>query len=104
MTTPGATRWWIGAVVVVALLLPEVVASTSPAAAVAGFGDVSESRFFAEPVAWMVATDLTTGTASGCFSPDDTTTRAETATFLHRHAGTPAPALPSSGGSNGFRD
>ena len=92
MKSGGVAR--LGVCLGVALgLAAGVVTAASPAAGVAGFGDVAEGRFFAEPVAWMVESDLTKGTAPGCFSPDDQATRAQAATFVYRHAGEP-PAPP----------
>ena len=52
------------------LVLAAMIVSLLPstAAAVAGFGDVDDGRFYSEPVAWMVAEGITTGTAPGCFT------------------------------------
>ena len=89
-TESGVGRLLRGRVAVTVFVVATAVAATAaPVGAVAGFGDVAEDRFFAEPVAWMVETGLTTGTEIGCFSPDDGTTRAQASTFIHRLAGTP---------------
>ncbi len=58
------------------------------------FFDVSPGDWYHDPVAWMVATGITTGTTATTFEPDRAVTRAEVATFLHRFAGSPAPAVP----------
>lgn len=76
-----------------ALLLP-----AAPAHGAAGFGDVEHGRFYTDAVQWMVDERLSTGTAAGCFSPDDTASRAEVAVFLHRVAGEP------DGGAEPFTD
>lgn len=75
-----------------------MLVSAAPAHGAAGFGDVGENRFYTEAVQWMVDEGLTTGTALGCFSPDDSATRGEVAVFLHRVAGEP------DGGAEPFTD
>lgn len=42
-----------------------------------------------DPVAWMAASGITTGTSATTFSPDKVVTRGELAAFLHRLAGSP---------------
>lgn len=66
--------------------------SGGPAAGVAGFGDVGGTDYWAEPVQWMVDTDITTGTGVGCFSPHDPVTRGQAAAFMWRMEGEPSPA------------
>jgi hypothetical protein len=61
-------------------------------AAPSGFDDVPEGAYFEDPVAWMKALGITTGTSATEFSPDDTVTRGEAATFLWRFAGEPSSA------------
>jgi hypothetical protein len=91
----GRRTRWVGCglrtvgVVVVAMAL--AVVSVSPAAGVAGFGDVGRDRFFTEPVQWMVDNEITTGTSPTCFSPDDPVTRGQAAAFLWRMEGFPEP-------------
>jgi S-layer homology domain len=41
------------------------------------------------PVAWMVANNITTGTSATTFSPNDTVTRGQLATFFYRYKGEP---------------
>ncbi len=60
-----------------------------------GFIDVGTNDFFYEPVNWMAAEQITTGTAPGIFSPRDPVTRAQAATFIWRFVGEPAPDAPS---------
>lgn len=50
-------------------------------------------------VQWAVEEGVTSGTSENMFSPDDTVTRAQAVTFLHRAAG-----LPEVPGSAGFTD
>ena len=60
-------------------------ASGSPAVSdSAVFGDVAANAFYADAVAWAVANDVTNGTTSSTFSPDNGCTRAQIVTFLYR--------------------
>ena len=43
--------------------------STSPAGAVAGFGDVDDDLYYSEPVQWMVGNNIVTETTGPCFRP-----------------------------------
>ncbi len=43
-----------------------------------------------DAISWMANTEITTGTSPTTFAPDETLTRAQAATFLHRLAGEPA--------------
>ena len=53
------------------------------------FTDVPEGRFFTDAVTWLAAKGITTGTTATTFSPGDSVTRAQMATFLWRLAGEP---------------
>lgn len=65
----------------------------------AGFTDVHDNRFYADAVAWLAASGVTTGVAPNSFDPDGVVTRAQMATFLWRLMDEPAgPA------STGFTD
>lgn len=64
-----------------------------------GFADVSAGSYYAKAVAWAIENGITGGTGDGLFSPDATCTRAQSAAFLYRAAGSPAV-----GGSAGFSD
>ena len=55
------------------------------------FVDVDPAAYYAEPVAWLVATGATAGTSPTTFSPNDSVTRGQLATFLWRLEGQPAP-------------
>ena len=55
------------------------------------FKDVPADAYYADAVAWAVAQNVTNGTASDTFSPNDTCTRAQVVTFLWRAAGEPEP-------------
>ena len=63
------------------------------------FTDVPAGMYYAEPVAWAVEQNITTGTTATTFSPEETCTRGQIITFLWRAAGSPQPA-----GENPFED
>ena len=63
------------------------------------FADVSAGSYYAKAVAWAVENGITGGTGDGLFSPDAACTRAQSAAFLYRAAGSPAV-----NGSAGFSD
>ena len=48
------------------------------------FEDVDPTAYYAEPVAWLVETGATNGTGPTTFSPNETVTRGQLATFLWR--------------------
>ena len=50
-----------------------------------------------QPVAWMVAESITTGTSPTTFSPNDTITRGQLAGFLYRYQGSPPVELDPNG-------
>jgi hypothetical protein len=52
-----------------------------------GFGDVSDSSYFSDAVAWAKAEGITTGTSAITFSPSEDVTRAQLVTLLWRRAG-----------------
>jgi len=64
------------------------------------FWDVRKDAYYADGVAWAVEKEVTKGTSSTMFSPDESCTRAQMVTFLWRAAGRPEP----SGTSNPFKD
>ena len=64
-----------------------------------GFADVSAGSYYAKAVAWAIENGITGGTGDGLFSPDAACTRAQSAAFLYRAAGSPAVS-----GSAGFSD
>ena len=63
------------------------------------FADVANSAYYVDAVAWAVENGITGGTGNGLFSPDAACTRAQSAAFLYRAAGSPAVS-----GSAGFSD
>ena len=68
--------------------------SGSPlASAPATFDDVPTGVWFSDAVAWMVESEVTTGTSPTTFSPDEPLTRAQFVTFLWRLNGRPDAAL-----------
>ncbi|MEM9466431.1 MAG: S8 family serine peptidase [Actinomycetota bacterium] len=86
---------WIDAATVLTVD-PETVLVEEPAPVVAPasampFVDVDPGAYYAEPVAWLVATGATAGTSPTTFSPDATVTRGQLATFLWRLEGEPDP-------------
>ena len=64
------------------------------------FKDVKPGAYYADPVAWAVANNITAGTSATTFSPDEGCTRGQVVTFLWRAAGSPEPE----GAKNPFRD
>lgn len=65
-------------------LLVGVILSLLVATPAGAFGDVDDDRFYADPVAWMVGSGITTGIEPGCFGPDMAVTRGQIGTFLYR--------------------
>lgn len=59
------------------------------------FDDVAAGSAHAEAIAWLAETGVTAGTGPGEFSPQAAVTRGQMAAFLWRHAGQPAPDMPS---------
>ena len=55
------------------------------------FKDVPGDAYYAEAVKWAIEKNITAGTSSTTFSPDEICTRAEIITFLWRAAGSPEP-------------
>ena len=75
------------------------VAGSPEAKGTVSFADVSADSYYAKAVAWAVENGITDGIGGGLFSPDATCTRAQSAVFLYRVAGSPAV-----NGSAGFSD
>ena len=48
------------------------------------FADVPDNAFFAEAVGWMAENEITTGTSTTTFSPEDHVNRAQMITFIWR--------------------
>ncbi len=61
----------------------------------APFDDISGTDYYFDPILWAVDEGITTGTSDTTFSPNDTCTRAQVVTFLHRSIGSPMP-MPES--------
>ena len=57
----------------------------------AAFDDVPEDAYYAEAVAWAVEKGITAGVSKDKFAPNNTCTRGQIVTFLHRYAGEPEP-------------
>lgn len=64
---------------------------TDPAAT--GFTDVSDGDYFANPVRWAVANNITSGMGDGSFGAANTCSRAQILTFLYAAAGRPEPTV-----------
>lgn len=64
------------------------VEPTDPAA---DFSDVSDGDYFANPVRWAVANNITSGMGDGSFGAANTCSRAQILTFLYAAAGRPEP-------------
>ena len=64
------------------------------------FTDVPETVYYYKAILWAVEQGITTGTTATTFSPEDTCTRGQVATFLWRACGKPAPQ----GSENPFSD
>ena len=75
-----------------------VAGSPAPKGTVS-FADVSADSYYAKAVAWAEEYGIADGIGGGLFSPDATCTRAQSAVFLYRAAGSPAV-----NGSAGFSD
>lgn len=60
------------------------------------FSDVSSDAFYYEAVKWAVANGITSGVGGNRFAPNDTCTRGQVVTFLHRAAGEPSASAVSS--------
>ena len=73
---------------------PEPMGSSNP------FTDVNTDAYYAQAVQWAYEQGITGGTSATTFSPDNTCTRGQMATFLWRNAGSPNPV----GGFNPFTD
>ena len=61
--------------------------------AAARFDDIGPTDYYAAPVGWMLANELTTGCKADNYCHGAPTTRAHFVTFLWRAAGKPAPAM-----------
>ncbi len=51
------------------------------------FTDVKEGSWYAKAVSWAVAKKIAVGTSANTFSPDETSNRAQSVTFIYRMAG-----------------
>lgn len=65
---------------------------SNPTTPAVNFSDVKSGDYFAEPVKWAIEKEITNGTSSTSFSPNDTCSTAHILTFLWRSQGSPKPA------------
>ena len=72
---------------------PEPTSKTNP------FTDVTEDAYYYKALLWAIENGITKGTTDTTFSPDETCTRGQMATFLYRNAKSPAVT-----GSSAFTD
>lgn len=79
------------ALVLTAALLPAPLAMASSEAKEPAFTDVPADAYYAVPVQWAIANNITSGTTATTFSPDKTCTRCEIVTLLWKTAGCPEP-------------
>ena len=82
----GRRFGWCGLVL---CLAAASLLAASPAAGVAGYGDVAAGRYFTEPVQWSVDNDIT-AIDGNCFLPDAPVSRGETALYIWNMEGQPA--------------
>ena len=91
----------VGEATVTAIVAPVcIVKVTEAGEAAAGFEDVAEDAYYAQPVAWAVENGITTGVDDTHFGPETECNRAQAVTFLWRAAGCPE----SSAQDNPFAD
>ena len=60
------------------------------------FSDVQPGAFYYEAVKWAVANGITTGVGGNRFAPNDSCTRGQVVTFLHRAENSPSASTVSS--------
>ena len=91
-------RLWLGVWVVVALAAALVVGVSSPAGAVAGYGDVAEGTWYTDAVQWSRENGIT-GNTGPCFGPETPVSRGETAVWIYNMEN-----QPDAGGRHSFTD
>lgn len=79
-TSARCGRW----VLALGVVWASVAIVLSPTAAGAAFDDVAPDVFYADAVAWLVDQEITTGTSTTTYSPEDVVTRGQMAAFLAR--------------------
>ena len=80
----------VSALLSLALLLCCSVTACAASPSGNGYSDVPENAWYTEAVQYLTGHGIMNGTGNGHFSPNDTLTRAMTATVLYRAAGEPA--------------
>ena len=94
----GLGRVWLSVGLVLALTAALVMGSPSSVGAVAGYGDVSEGRWYTDAVQWSVDNAIT-GIGGFCFGPDTPVSRGETAVWIYNMEN-----QPDSGDRHSFSD
>ena len=74
---------WLS-LLLVFVLVSALVPSALAADFVEPFTDVPVKQYYAEPVSWAVAEEITNGVSKTEFAPDKTCTRGHVVTFLYR--------------------
>jgi len=68
-------------------MLFSVAFSVTATASELTFSDVPSNAYYYEAVSWAISNEITNGTSSTTFSPDDSCTRAQAVTFIYRYYG-----------------
>lgn len=63
------------------------------------FLDVKEGQYYYQPILWAIENQITNGTSSTTFSPEEVCTRGQVVTFLWRNVSSPKVS-----GNNAFKD
>lgn len=80
------------------------IAGDGAVAESAGFTDVPESKWFAKAVNWAYAEGITSGTSATAFSPDNSVTREQVATFLYNFSKASGRDTSARADLSGYRD
>lgn len=67
--------------------------TTTPVTTAPGFSDVKATAYYADAVKWAIDKNITAGTSTTTFSPEQTCTTAQILTFLWRSQGQPEPTI-----------
>ena len=85
------SKFWLAVAVVAASVVGASVATAHHV-----FGDVEDTRFYADPSEWASRNGITNGCGNGNFCPNDPVTRGENITFAYRYdQNVVQPSLPT---------
>lgn len=79
--------YWYGDKGVSTRAVQSALTAKAASAPSGGFTDVNPTDYYADAVKWAVDRKITSGTSDTTFSPNNTCTRGEIVTFLHRAMG-----------------